>query len=165
VIRRLFGLTSVVSFAVCAAAAVLWTATSQRGVALVRHKTQAVEYRLICGHGVAQVASVPYVRPTASPRSSAETTHLGCTIWRWQIDNQGGWAASVPLAYLIALFALLPVMRLSAWLRRKRRSGYAPALCRNCGYDLRAGHARCPECGAVPTTSGKPMPSVSQRPL
>lgn len=165
-LRRLFSFLSAISFLACAAAAFLSTATSQRGVTLARHAMQDVEYRLICGHGVAQLAAVPFVRPTASPFSSDESTHLGCTLSRWTIESRSGWALSVPFPYLIGVFAVLPVMRLAAWLRRKRRQRYAPALCRNCGYDLRAGHGRCPECG-VKTSShnGQPKASVSQRPL
>lgn len=127
---------------------------------------QNAEYRLICGHGVAQLAAVPFVRPTASPFSSDESTHLGCTLSRWTIEGRSGWAVSVPFAYLIAVFSVLPVTRLAAWLRRKRRLRYAPALCRNCGYDLRAGHQRCPECGAAITSGpGRPTQSTSMRPL
>jgi hypothetical protein len=31
--------------------------------------------------------------------------------------------------------------------RKTRQSRAAKGLCRRCGYDLRTGHERCPECG------------------
>ena len=120
-VRRLISFVSVVSFLAGAAAAFLWTATVQRGVTVARLAMPNAEYRLICGHGVAQFAAVPFVRPTASPFSSEESTHLGCTLSRWTIEGRSGWAVSVPFAYLVAAFSIFPVMRLSAWLRRKRR--------------------------------------------
>jgi len=159
-------LLSAVSFVLCAAAAVLWPATHTVGVTLARFSTSDAEYRLISGHGNAQFAKVPFVRPTASPQSWEETTRVGCTLSQWIIDGQHGWAASVPHLLLIGVFAIPPTLGLSSWLRRKRRQRYAPALCRHCGYDLRASHDRCPECGTkivpmrIPTASG-----ASQRPL
>ena len=47
--------------------------------------------------------------------------------------------------YLILLFLLAPVpfLRKSKMRTDRARRG----LCPNCGYDLRGGHQRCPECG------------------
>ena len=58
---------------------------------------------------------------------------------------------AVPDWFLLALFALLPLLWLrAAWSRRRRPP---PGRC-ICGYDLRASKERCPECGThVPMTS------------
>ena len=54
---------------------------------------------------------------------------------------------SVPCSAVAASFAAAFVV--SEWLRRETRRSRAPGFCRNCGYDLRASPARCPECGTA----------------
>lgn len=51
-----------------------------------------------------------------------------------------------------ALAALLAPLATLAIGHRRRRGRDPAALCRSCGYDLRASPARCPECGVVPAT-------------
>ncbi len=62
----------------------------------------------------------------------------------------------IPYAYLLALFSLLPAIRLYRW--RRRRKLNRPGHCATGGYDLRATPDRCPECGtpapASPSTLG-----------
>jgi len=55
---------------------------------------------------------------------------------------------SVPHWFLLALFSVLPLLRLFRHFRstQRRKTG----LCPSCGYDLRATPTLCPECGAVP---------------
>jgi hypothetical protein len=67
-----------------------------------------------------------------------------------RLDGEPDWdyryhAAHVPYWSLVALFALLPAIRVGCrWIRRRRN---APGRCATCGYDLRASPGRCPECG------------------
>jgi hypothetical protein len=58
----------------------------------------------------------------------------------------------IPIWLLAALLALLPVLDLMRY-RKRRREALRRKMgrCRRCGYDLRATPERCPECGAVPT--------------
>ena len=56
----------------------------------------------------------------------------------------------VPYWFLVLITGARPAWALLARLRRRN----VPALCRTCGYDLRASTGRCPECGtAIPATN------------
>src|SRR5437762_2219276 len=54
------------------------------------------------------------------------------------------WTAVVPYGSLVAIAALLPMVRLLRRAQRKARD--AGGLCPRCGYDLRATPEKCPEC-------------------
>jgi hypothetical protein len=56
-------------------------------------------------------------------------------------------AIAVPHWFFALTFSILPAVYLRAAIRsrRRRRAG----LCPTCGYDLRATHDRCPECGTA----------------
>ena len=54
---------------------------------------------------------------------------------------------SFPLWGLAVVFAILPMLQINRWWRRRRRR--VRGLCARCGYDLRATPERCPECGAM----------------
>jgi len=58
---------------------------------------------------------------------------------------------NAPIWSLLLFCAPLPVVRVGSAIRRRRARGHG--LCPTCGYDLRATPERCPECGAVPTTT------------
>jgi hypothetical protein len=55
--------------------------------------------------------------------------------------QQGDWAVIVSFWFLTLLLALWP----AKWVRRRKQGGNG--MCRQCGYDLRATPAKCPECG------------------
>lgn len=54
----------------------------------------------------------------------------------------------IPYWCIAAGLALLPAFAIRRRLRQRKRR--IANRCANCGYDLRASPARCPECGSVP---------------
>jgi hypothetical protein len=62
-----------------------------------------------------------------------------------------GWYRSVtiPLWFVFLTTLILPVTRVHMLLRRR---SIGQNRCTECGYDLRATPARCPECGSVPAS-------------
>ena len=55
------------------------------------------------------------------------------------------WSVRLPILAPMALFAILPAIKVSGWIRRDYRRQHG--LCQRCGYDLRGSAGRCPECG------------------
>jgi hypothetical protein len=53
----------------------------------------------------------------------------------------------VPDWFLVLILGTLPVMRILAWRRQRRRK--SKGLCLRCGYDLRGSDGICPECGSA----------------
>ena len=61
----------------------------------------------------------------------------------------GCWAVDTPHWFWVILTAIVPAHRVIQCAARYRRR--TRGLCQSCGYDLRASHIRCPECGeAIP---------------
>ena len=57
-----------------------------------------------------------------------------------------GSALATPLAILVAM--VIATWCVLAWRRaREKRRRWRNDLCPQCGYDLRASKAKCPECG------------------
>jgi len=62
----------------------------------------------------------------------------------WTESYRGVW---VPHWFLVLLFVVMPARKIYRWQRSQRRR--QRGLCEGCGYDLRGGGERCPECGKV----------------
>jgi hypothetical protein len=82
--------------------------------------------------------------------------------WRWAVFKRGPmpvdgnpahdarmvvvphWFAAAVVGLPAASFLFVRRAR-----RRRRAARLASSVCIRCGYDLRGGHARCPECGTI----------------
>jgi hypothetical protein len=73
-------------------------------------------------------------------------TYIWETAGRTPVWTQRG--VAIPWWFLTAVFAINPT-----WTVIKIRRATRRGACRNCGYDLRATPARCPECGVVAAKS------------
>jgi hypothetical protein len=66
-------------------------------------------------------------------------------LWHDRFDVR---VISIPHAAVIAAALILPTTAVRRWWRARRKlAAYERGVCPRCGYDLRAGHEHCPECG------------------
>jgi hypothetical protein len=84
-----------------------------------------------------------------TPRSHWQRLGLSRTTGQL-IGPDGGTRSymAVRVAYPWLIPVPLAIVVLSLWRWQRRRWRVARGLCSCCGYDLRASHDRCPECGA-----------------
>jgi hypothetical protein len=71
----------------------------------------------------------------------------GLELWGVKGVALERWVLDLPMGCVVALFLLLPGLRLVRRAIRRRRA--RPGVCALCGYDLRATPQQCPECGTV----------------
>ena len=84
----------------------------------------------------------------ASPGSLISRLGFRYEHWGRGMQFERHWYIGAPHWSVAAILVAFPMAQAAAAVRRRRR--IAQGLCVACGYDLRATHGRCPECGAQP---------------
>jgi len=99
----------------------------------------------------------PFI-PGRDPGDVPDVDRFGLFLW---VDRKGSArrtpavvpeaVASIPYWVPAMVAAVVPGLHAARLLwQRHRESRGRRGLCCRCGYDLRGGHARCPECGLEP---------------
>ena len=167
--RRLFAFLSALSLMLCAAMVVLWVRSHFRGdltfiVVVSGHPPTFCEYFVRSNYGTLLFARNQF-RDGCDPRNQCDRWDPEPLTWLSHAPSRnfsesspfrfGGYTnpagtakhASVHLSHWLsaAVAAVLPAL----WWRgyRRHRHRRRNHLCLDCGYDLRASHDRCPECG------------------
>jgi hypothetical protein len=159
--RRLFTLASLISLALCLAAAALWVRSHARfcwfdvgfGDAMIRIRAERGEVAFSPGRPGMVYYLLPYPNSRVWSPSLDDLCehHLAGFGLTWKADAFGnGRVIVVPDWFLLAISAVLPAAWLVAFL--KACSRIAAGCCRSCGYILTGNTSGvCPECGtAVP---------------
>ena len=108
--------------------------------------TAADRVQLILNNGLGATTFYHHTFPDIreSYERSDPTTAWNAIGFKWYSGKTHS-GVRVPYWFCVALTAILPGLRFTAAIRRRRRR--TTGLCPKCGYDLRATPGRCPECG------------------
>ena len=154
-----------ISLVLCLATCALWLRSYRNCDVLVRQHSHADRWCITSEFG-----ALVFERETeATPSPKAGWSYFVCSLpRRWPVQpSRAGFdlyrssnrhyvhAPPTPLAGVVvahwaflALFMVFPLIQLRRWRRQAvRRRRVRENLCPSCGYDLRTGHERCPECG------------------
>ena len=157
--RRLSDMLTLLSLALCVVAAGFWASGATWAPSAVWHEQGPLTetWRTV---SVGQRAlNFETLTPSAESMPGTSAAVLGFGFVRceaYALNKRGGpnirlgviTSYFVPLWFIVAATAVLPVWRLAPVVRA--RLTIPPGHCRACGYDLRATPERCPECGTTP---------------
>ncbi len=116
-------------------------------------------YSVPVGHWLMPELSIYATRRRAI--ASPDAPLFGFGVVAHKSYNSASRGMSFPNWFLVVCCAILPASRILAVMRSRRR--HRSGRCTDCGYDLRATPARCPECGIQPPRS-HPWKSVPSNP-
>lgn len=147
--RRLFTLLSALSLLLCVGMVALWVRSYWVADHYSGHEERRIAPQVIGGKSVHLVyAPKPVV---ASERGWISFGKLAYDATDGQFCNfEPNSIYAIPYFIPVLTAAAIPLAWLWSRRTRWRSSKTDPNLCHHCGYDLRATHDRCPECGTVP---------------
>jgi hypothetical protein len=166
-LRILLATLTLLSLLLCIASAIFWI-RSHRGRDTLTLTPLPSRWSLSTSSGTLRLThDLSYIDPAEVKSVISSFKHerslLGFGVKQseefhsWPVTSRGPFSSItygtvtkthyMPLWACLVLLGILPTIqysRLARRLRRRRRG-----LCLNCGYDLRASPAKCPECGTA----------------